>query len=124
MTAAQLSLPERRAVGAQLIGYRQFRHKPLLSEKFAHQPQRRPAVAATLDQHVEDLTFVVDGKPEIHPLASDPNNHRPGAIDPSGGGGGAVTAARSPVHFNKPAPDGFVGDVEPSLGEEILDVPA
>jgi hypothetical protein len=57
------------------FGYQQFRHKPLLSGKFAHQPQRCPAVAATLDQHVEDLAYVVDGTPEIHPLAGDPNNH-------------------------------------------------
>ena len=50
MRAGQLQMPKRRAVGAQLVGYQQFRHKPLLSEKLAHQPQRRPAVAATLDQ--------------------------------------------------------------------------
>ena len=68
MTAGQLQLPECRAVGPQLVGHQQFRHKPLLSEKLAHQPQRRPAVAATLDQHVEDLTFVVDGTPEVHRL--------------------------------------------------------
>src|SRR5580704_9994571 len=67
--------PERRAVGAQLVRYQQFRQKPLLSEKLAHQPQRRPAVAATLDQHVEGLAFVVNGTLEIHPLAGDPNNN-------------------------------------------------
>jgi 3-hydroxyacyl-CoA dehydrogenase len=44
-------------------------------DKLAHQPQRRPAVAATLDQHVKDLAFVVDGTPQVHPLAGDPNNH-------------------------------------------------
>jgi group II intron reverse transcriptase/maturase len=33
--------------------------------KWAHQPQRRPAVASALDQHVEDLALVVDGPPEI-----------------------------------------------------------
>jgi hypothetical protein len=49
--------------------------KPLLSEKLAHQPQRRPAVPATLDQHVKDLALVIDGTPEVHPLAGDPNNH-------------------------------------------------
>ena len=75
MRAGQLQLPERRAVGTQFVSYQQFRHKPLLPEKLAHQPQRRPAVAATLDQHVEDLAFVVNGTPEVHPLAGDPNNH-------------------------------------------------
>jgi hypothetical protein len=62
----------------------------LLSEKLAHQPQRRSGVPAALHQHVEDLAFVVNGTPEIHPLAGDPNNHlvqvpsiaRPGAALP------------------------------------------
>src|SRR5207248_8550464 len=40
-----------------------------------HPPQSRPTVAAALDQHFEDLAFVVDGTPEIHPLAGDPNDH-------------------------------------------------
>jgi hypothetical protein len=75
MQAGQLQSPECRTVGPQLVGYQQFRYKPLLSKKLAHQPQRRPAGAATLDQHVEDLAFVVDGTPEVHPLAGDPNNH-------------------------------------------------
>ena len=35
---------------------------------------RGMAVAATLDQHVKDLAFVVDGTPEVHPLAGDPDN--------------------------------------------------
>jgi hypothetical protein len=72
MTAGQLQLPERGAVGAQFVSYQQFGHKSLLSEKLAHQPQRCPAVATTLGQHVEDLAFVT---PEIHPLPGDPNNH-------------------------------------------------
>src|SRR5271165_6521751 len=71
----QSQAPERGSIGAQLVGHQQFRRKPLLSEKLAHQPQRRPAVAATLDQHVEDLALVIDGAPEVHPLAGDPNNH-------------------------------------------------
>ena len=28
-----------------------------------------------VDQHVEDLALVVDGTPQVHPLAGDPNNH-------------------------------------------------
>ena len=52
-----------------------FRCKALFLEKLAHQPQRRPAVAPALDQHVEHLAFVIDGTPEIHPLAGDPHHH-------------------------------------------------
>jgi hypothetical protein len=32
-------------------------------------------VAPALNKHVEDLAFVVNGTPEVHPLAGDPNNH-------------------------------------------------
>jgi hypothetical protein len=46
----------------------------LLSEQLAHRPQCRSGVAAALHQHVENLAFVIDGTPEVHLLASDPNN--------------------------------------------------
>ena len=46
MRAGQSQTPERRGVRGQLIGDQQFGYKPLLSEKLAHQPQCRPAVAA------------------------------------------------------------------------------
>src|SRR6516164_929092 len=64
MRASQSQTPERRGVGAQLVGDQQFGGEALLLEQLAHQPQRRPAVASALDQHVEDLALVVDGPPE------------------------------------------------------------
>src|SRR6516164_9623022 len=73
--AGQPQAPESRGVGAQLVSHQQFRCEPLLSEKLAYEPKRRPAVAAALHQHVEDLAFVVDGTPEIHPLAGDADHH-------------------------------------------------
>jgi len=73
--AADCRRPECGSIGAQFVGHQKFRRKPLLSEKLAHQPQRRSGVPAALHQHVEDPAFVVNGTPEIHPLASDPNNH-------------------------------------------------
>lgn len=36
---------------------------------------RGPAVAPTLNQHVEDLDLVVDGTPEAHPFVGDPDHH-------------------------------------------------
>jgi hypothetical protein len=80
------------------------------------------AVTSTLDQHVEDLALVVDGTPEIHPLAGDPHHHlvqmpaiaRPRATlaQPSRDRG---TELQRPPHR-------FVGNVEPSLGQQLLDV--
>jgi hypothetical protein len=75
MRAGQSQTPERGGIGAQLVGDQQFGCEPLLLEQLAHQPQRRPSVASALNQHVEDLALVVDGAPEIHPLAGDPNHH-------------------------------------------------
>jgi hypothetical protein len=34
-----------------------------------------PGVASALNQHVKDLALVVDGPPQIHPLAGDPHHH-------------------------------------------------
>ena len=75
MGAGQPETPERRAVGAQLVGYQQLGREALLLEKLAHQPQRSPAVAPALDQHVEDLALMVDGTPQVHPLAGDADHH-------------------------------------------------
>jgi hypothetical protein len=68
-------LPERRSVRAQLVGDQQLRHEALLFEQLTHQPKCCPTVASTLDQHVENLTLVIDGTPQIHPLAGDPHDH-------------------------------------------------
>jgi hypothetical protein len=56
-------------------GDQQLRRKPLLLEKLAHQPQRGSAIAPALNQHVDDLTFVVDSAPKIPPPAGDPDHH-------------------------------------------------
>jgi hypothetical protein len=32
-------------------------------------------VAAALNQHVENLALVIDGAPQVHPLAGDANDH-------------------------------------------------
>ena len=66
---------------------------------------------------------MVDGTPEIYPLAGDPDHHLiqvPSIARPE-------TAPPQPSRdhrseFQHPAPDGFIGDVEAPLGEEFLDV--
>jgi hypothetical protein len=75
MRAGQSQTPERAGVGAQLVGDQQLGSEALLLEQLAHQSQRRPTVAPTLNQHVENLAFVVDGTPQIHPLTGDPHHH-------------------------------------------------
>src|SRR5215468_11098074 len=123
MATGQSQTPERAGVGAQLVGDENFRHEALLLEQLAHQPQRRPRVASTLDQHVENLALVIDGSPQIHPLAGDPYHHlvqmpsvawpRPPPAQPSGD---------HRPELEHPTPHRFVGKIEPTLGEQLLHV--
>ena len=116
--AGQPQSPERGGERAQLVGHQQFQCKALFLEKLAHRPQRRPAVSPALDQHVEHLAFVIDGTPEIHPLAGDPHHHlvqMPAVAWPR-----ATTAQPSGDHrpeLKHPTPHRFVREVEPTLGE-------
>ena len=73
MRAVQSQTQKRAGVRTQLVGDQQLGSEALLLEQLAHQSQRRPSVAPTLDQHVEDLAFVVDGTPQIHPLTGSLN---------------------------------------------------
>src|SRR6516165_7134480 len=100
MRAVQSQTPECRSVRAQLVGDQQFAYETLLLEQLTHQPQRRPGIASALNQHVEDLAFVVHGTPQIHWLSGDYRSE-----------------------FQHPTPDRFVGDVEPALRQQFLDVP-
>jgi hypothetical protein len=52
-----------------------FGTKPCFLEKLAHQPQGCSGTSAALYQHIEDPALVVDGAPEVHSLAGDPDHH-------------------------------------------------
>ena len=43
-----------------------FGAKPCFLSSLRNQSQRRPSVAPTLNQHVENLALVIDGTPQIH----------------------------------------------------------
>ena len=66
---------------------------------------------------------MVDGTPEVHSLAGNPDHHL--VQVPSVARARAAPPQPPRDHRSElqhPAPDGFVGDIEPTLGEEILDV--
>ena len=71
MSAGQMEIVEGGAVGAQLVGDYQPGCEALLPERLAHEPQGGALIAPALNQHVEDLALVIDGTPQIHPLAGD-----------------------------------------------------
>ena len=75
MAAGKSEMPEGSAVRAQLVGRDPGRREALFTEQFAHQLDGRRPVSTTLDQDLEDLALVVDGTPQIHLLACDPDDH-------------------------------------------------
>ena len=97
--------------------------KALLLQQLAHQPLGCPLVPARLDQDVEDLALLVDGAPQVHAPAGDAHDHliqmppiaRPGAPLPQ-------SPREERTEFQDPAPDRFVGQVEPAFGKELLDI--
>jgi hypothetical protein len=104
MRAGQAQVPESSSVGAELIGGEQFRREALFPE-LAHQPECRPLVAAALHQHVEDLAFMIDGAPQVHPFAGNPDHDLvKGAIDRSGVADSAAGFVRSRISKPSAAP--------------------
>ena len=95
----------------------------MLLEQLAHQPQRCSGIASALDKNVENLALVVDGTPEIHALAGDAHHHlveMPAIARPR-----AALAQPSRdrrTELQHPTPYRFVGDVEPALGQQFLDI--
>src|SRR5882672_2244243 len=73
MMAGQMEIVEGGTVGAQLVGDYQPGCEALLPEQLAHEPQGGALIAPALNQHVEDLALMIDGTPQIHPLAGDAN---------------------------------------------------
>ena len=69
-------------------------------------------------RHVEDLALVIDGTPQIHPLASDPNHHL--VEVPAIAWAGPPLAQPSREHRSElqhPAPYRLIGDIEPAVDE-------
>src|SRR5258707_1969197 len=123
MVAGKPKMLEGRAVGAQLVGRHPLRREALLAEQLAHELDGRRPVSAALDQDLEDLAFMVDGTPQVHMLAGDPHDHfvempsvaRSWAAPPQ-------IASDHRSEFEHPTANALVGDVEPTLGKQLLDI--
>jgi hypothetical protein len=86
-----------------------------------HQPECRPLVAPALNQHVENLTFVVNGTPQVHP--GNPDYHlvevRP--IARAWAGPSQLSCYPGP-ELQNPAPHRLIGSLQAALGQQLLDV--
>src|SRR6202047_2118613 len=123
MVAGKPEMLEGSAVGAQLVGRHPRRREALLAEQLAHQLDGRRPVSTTLDQDLEDLAFVVDGTPQIHVLARDPDDYfvemptiaRSRTASPQ-------TPSDRRSEFEHPTANALVGEIEPTLGKQFLDI--
>ena len=123
MVAGKSEMPEGSAVGAQLVGRHPRRREALFAEQLAHQLDGRRPVSTTLDQDLEDFTLVVDGTPQIHVLARDPDDHfveMPAIARSRTAPSQAPRDCRS--EFEHPTANALVGQVEPTLGKQLLDI--
>src|ERR1700730_913173 len=123
MVAGKPEMLKGSAVGAQLVRRHSRRREALLAEQLAHQLAGRRPVSTALDQDLEDLALVVDGTPQIHALARDPDDHfvEMPAIARSGTAPPQTPRARR-SEFEHPTANALVGDVEPTLGKQLLDI--
>src|ERR1700719_4896182 len=116
MVAGKPEMPEGSAVGAQLVGRHPRRREALFAEQLAHQLDGRRPVATTLDQDLEDLALVVDGTPQIHLLARDPDDH---FVEMPAIARSRTAPSQSPSdrrsEFGHPAAIALIGDVEPRV---------
>src|SRR3981189_1538023 len=123
MRAGQAQVPESSSVRAQPVGRQQFRHEALFPEQLAHQPECSPLVAPALNQHVENLALVVDGAPQVHPLAGNPDYHLVEVPSVARAWAAPPQLARDPgPEFQHPAPHRLIGNLQAALVEKFLNV--
>ena len=79
--------------------------------------------STTLDQDLKDLAFVVDGTPQIHLLARDPDDH---FVEMPATTWSRTASPLSPSNrrreFDRPTANALVGHVEPTLGKRFLNI--
>src|SRR5882672_8594429 len=123
MVAGKSEMPEGSAVGAQLVGRHPRRREALFAVQLAHQLDGRRPVSTTLDQDLEDLALVVDGTPQIHVLARDPDDHfveMPTIARSRTAPSQAPSDRRS--EFEHPTANALVGEVKAALGKQLFDI--
>jgi hypothetical protein len=110
-------------VHLRIVGAHLDWHNPHRADGALEEPADGLRVPACRDEHVDDLSELVDRAVHIPPAASDLHIglvHEPAIPDQvAAGSGGVGQQRREPLH---PPVDGGVVDVDAALAEELLDV--
>jgi hypothetical protein len=118
---AQLHLG--RPIRPELIGDERLGREALVPEQFAHELRGRPGVAPPLHKEIENLAPLVDRPPEPESSAADQDSH---LVEAPFRGWPMTSAAKLPgeqrPELQHPSPDCLIGDIQPALGQQILDI--
>jgi hypothetical protein len=112
------------AIRWQFVSHNGIRRVSLLLQQFAHQLHCSFPVSTCLDQDIENFAFAVDRAPQVHALAIDQDEdfvEMPARI----GSWPCTSEFRGEYlpELQGPAPDGFVGNINGALGEQIRERP-
>ena len=66
---------ERRSLGRRPVCHDALRLNRLIAQETTEKLQRRSCVPPPLDHDVQDLPFVIDSSPQIHPPGASPTDH-------------------------------------------------
>jgi hypothetical protein len=121
MPGRQPKIPEGRGVGSQLVGYDRARSETVLLTQLPHELERGSLVTLGLDEDIQDLAVLVDGPSQIHGLfRPSRRTSRRGAtvsaVEADHVEGDDQSAGRTS------AADGFVGHLDPTFGQQFLNV--
>ena len=107
----------------ELFGHDGAWSDALLFQKFPHQLESSLAVSPRLNEDIQDLAFAVHGTPDVQLFAVDGDEHfveMPPTVRPRPSS--SQLARNDSAELQSPAADRFVGHIDATLGEHILDV--
>jgi len=116
-------LPMRHRVTAELVGDQHPIRRALPLEEFAEEPRGGRGVPARLDQDVEDVAVLIDGRPQLLPTAVDRQEHLV-EMPPVAGSGSAAAQPAGVLRpeLDTPLPDRLVADDHAADQHELLDL--
>jgi hypothetical protein len=124
VAVGEAEVPRGGPVRRQLVRGDGFGVDALVLEQFSEQFQRRMFVPSALDQHVQHLALVIDRAPQEHLPPADPHHH---LIEMPSTRWRRPTPAQvgrdQRTELQRPAADRLVADLDPALGQQLLDVP-
>jgi hypothetical protein len=123
MKVGQTQFPKCRRIRAQFIGDNLIRKVSLFFQEFPYKFKGCALVPARLGQDLQNLTFIVNCAPQIHPLATNSNKDlikMPGSRRLNSAGSDVGGNRRT--EFQNPPADRFIADINASFGKHFLNV--